>query len=166
MSKMIFIIGVSGCGKTTIAKQLSKKINIPFLEGDSFHPKENINKMSTGEALTDQDRLPWLKKINNGIRSHSEKGCIIACSALKLAYRKVLSKSLDQKKVIWFYLKGNKNLISNRLKLRKNHFMPYSLLASQFDVLEETKELISVSIDQTEEEVLDAIIKKLNDVKS
>ena len=122
--------------------------------------------MSTGEALTDQDRLPWLKKINNGIRSHSEKGCIIACSALKLAYRKVLSKSLDQKKVFWFYLKGNKNLISNRLKLRKNHFMPYSLLASQFDVLEETKELISVSIDQTEEEVLDAIIKKLSDVKS
>ena len=122
--------------------------------------------MSIGEALTDQDRLPWLKKINNGIRSHSEKGCIIACSALKLAYRKVLSKSLDQKKVFWFYLKGNKNLISNRLKLRKNHFMPSSLLASQFDVLEETKELISVSIDQTEEEVLDAIIKKLNDVKS
>ena len=166
MSKMIFIIGVSGCGKTTIAKQLSKKINIPFLEGDSFHPKENINKMTTGEALTDQDRLPWLLKINNGIRSHSENGCIIACSALKLAYRKILSKSLDKKKVFWFYLKGNKNLISNRLKLRKNHFMPSSLLASQFDILEETKELIFVSINQTEEELLDAIIKKLNDVKS
>ena len=122
--------------------------------------------MTTGEALTDQDRLPWLRKINNRIRSHSEKGCITACSALKLAYRKVLSKSLDQKKVFWFYLKGNKNLISNRLKLRKDHFMPSSLLASQFDVLEETKELISVSIDQTEEELLDAIIKKLNDAKS
>ena len=163
---MIFIIGVSGCGKTTIGKQLSKKINIPFLEGDSFHSKENINKMTTGQALTDQDRLPWLFKINNGIRSHSENGCIIACSALKLAYRKILSKSLDKKKVFWFYLKGNKNLISNRLKLRKNHFMPSSLLASQFDILEETKELIFVSIDQTEEELLDSIIKKLNDLKS
>ena len=73
---------------------------------------------------------------------------------------------LTKKKVFWFYLKGNKNLISNRLKLRKNHFMPSSLLASQFDILEETKELIFVSIDQTEEELLDAIIKKLNDVKS
>lgn len=154
-------MGVCGCGKTTIGKALSEQLQLPFLEGDSFHPEENIKKMKLGQALTDADRMPWLKKINVAIGTHKEEGCVVACSALKANYREILSDTLINENVRWFLLQGSLELISNRLKTRIDHFMPSKLLASQFEALEITADLTPIAINQTETAIVDEIIKKL-----
>lgn len=126
-------MGVSGCGKTTLGEALSQSLEIPFLDADDFHPAENISKMSQGNALTDSDRMPWLTTLNTTLHQyHKQEGAILACSALKEQYRVILSYKLP---VQWVYLKGDFDLIFERMQARK-HFMPPHLLQSQFDSLE------------------------------
>lgn len=159
--RQIVIMGVSGSGKTTIGKALSKKLNITFFDGDKFHPEENILKMSNGMKLDDNDRLPWLNSIANFLkrRDFEEKSSIVACSALKNTYRAIIKNKID---VEFVYLKGNKKTIENRLSKRENHFMPSSLLESQFYELEEPNNTISVRINQGISKIVDDIITKLN----
>jgi len=158
--KVIFIIGVSGCGKTTIGKQLAEQLNIPFFDADDFHPPENITKMSNGTPLNDQDRLPWLQRLNQLACIEQQKnGTIIACSALKADYRLILSENIKEN-VYWVYLKGTYSLIFDRMKQR-DHFMPPHLLQSQFDTLEEPVDALYVSIDDTPKMIIDFILEKI-----
>lgn len=158
---MLFVMGVCGCGKTTIGRALSKQLQLPFLEGDLFHSQENIKKMSSGEALNDDDRIPWLKRINVAIGNHHKRGCVVACSALKASYREILTKSLAKERVRWFFLQGSQELILKRLQTRKDHFMSTTLLASQFDALEITSDLSPIAINQTTAAIVEEIIMKL-----
>ena len=128
-------MGVSGSGKSTLGKILAKKLNGLFIEGDELHPKKNIQKMSNGIPLNDNDRYCWLKKIKNKILSFSENKqlIVVSCSALKEKYREILQ---GEKEFFWIFLYSKYKLIYNRVKKRKNHFMSEKLLKSQFEDLE------------------------------
>ena len=143
---IIIIMGVSGSGKTTIGIELSKKLGFSFLEGDDFHPTENIIKMKNGVALTDQDRMPWLKMIVSKCEHEIKIGndLVIACSALKKSYRLILNNGFEHR---FIHLKGNITTIKNRM-LGRDHFMPIQLIDSQFATLETpSKDENSISID-------------------
>ncbi len=128
---VIVIMGVSGCGKTTIGKKLSKNIGLPFFDADDFHPKENVEKMKSGIPLNSEDRFPWLNLLANNIEIWNENdGAIIACSSLKEEYREILASK--NKDIIWVYLSGEQNLIRARIEQRQGHFMNSNLLVSQF----------------------------------
>jgi carbohydrate kinase (thermoresistant glucokinase family) len=153
----VVVMGVSGAGKSTVGKLIAADLRCDFRDADSFHPKANIEKMSRGEALTDEDRWPWLRAIADWIaerRAAGETG-VVTCSALKRAYRDIVTQrqSADVRLV---YLKGDFDLIAARLKARKGHFMPPGLLRSQFQALQEPggdEHAITVSIDATPEEI-------------
>lgn len=158
-------MGVSGCGKTTTGKILSKNIDKPFYDADDFHPQRNVEKMKSGQPLNDEDRYPWLTILSEHISKWNKKnGAILACSALKKSYREIL-KPHPQSDIIFIYLKGSKEIISERLNKRSGHYMPPDLLDSQFADLEEPEKAITVSIDQSPAEVVDEIMKKLFELK-
>ncbi|MGB6151189.1 MAG: gluconokinase [Pricia sp.] len=156
---ILFVMGVSGSGKTTIGKLLAEKLQIPFFDGDDYHPKANVEKMAKGHPLNDEDRKGWLRRLNELARHQKHQGAVIACSALKTQYREQLRQGVDT--VEFIYLEGSFKLISQRLSNRKGHFMPPELLRSQFDALEIPKHAISVSIDATPSKVVNAILDAL-----
>jgi len=134
---ILVVMGVSGSGKTTIGRMLADRLQWVFEEGDELHPRANVKKMHAGIALTDKDRKPWLEAVRLWIDNKRQKGLpgIIACSALKRAYRDFLGKERPQ--VHFIYLSGSRKLIAQRLAQRRGHFMPAKLLDSQFLALEE-----------------------------
>ncbi len=155
-------MGVSGSGKTTIGKKLSEKINMPFFDGDDFHPIANKEKMRSGIPLTDEDREGWLIRLNEKAKEESKKnGAIIACSALKEKYRTILSGGISVP-VYWVFLQGSFDLIKKRMQERKGHFMPPSLLASQFDALEIPENAITVDISKSPGEIVESIFSEVN----
>lgn len=155
---IIYIMGVSGSGKTTIGKNLSAKINIPFFDGDDFHSAANKEKMHAGIPLTDDDREDWLKRLNELAKEHAKKiGAVIGCSALKDKYRTILSEGISVP-LFWIFLQGSYDLIKKRMEERKGHFMPAELLRSQFDTLEVPKDAIVIDISKSPDEIVDAII--------
>jgi 6-phosphogluconate dehydrogenase len=158
LNKVIFITGVSGVGKSTIAALLSKKLSIPFFDGDDFHSKENILKMSRGVPLTDEDRNDWLHTLNNLAKKQAETNdCIIVCSALKEKYRIILKDGLEAN-VIWVLLSGDYNLILDRMKHRSNHFMPIALLKSQLAILEVPTDALIVDIKLAPDTIVENIL--------
>lgn len=136
-------MGVSGSGKTTVGKALAEQLGFPFLDADDFHPQQNIAKMQAGKALNDTDRQPWLEQLNLELRKHKDTGVVLACSALKAAYRELLEKDI---KIHWTHLQGDFELIQARMQLR-SHFMPAALLQSQFDALEPLEQGLTLDID-------------------
>jgi len=130
-------MGVAGSGKSTIGRALADELGAEFLEGDKFHPAANVAKMSRGEPLTDDDRWPWLDRLAAELaRARGEgRSAVLASSALKRAYRDRLRQGAPDLRLV--YLKGDKTVIGERLRARKNHFMPPGLLDSQFAALEE-----------------------------
>jgi gluconokinase len=134
---IVVMMGVSGSGKTTIAAGVARDEGWLLLEGDSFHPAANIAKMKAGTPLTDEDRWPWLRAIaaREDELLAAGQSAVVACSALKRAYRAILIG--DRSDVVLVYLRGSKDLIADRMKARKGHFMPAALLDSQFATLEE-----------------------------
>jgi gluconokinase len=157
-------MGVSGSGKSTIADKLAKRLGWTYEDGDRFHPSSNVAKMSAGQPLTDEDRWPWLRAIADEIDRVCKAGqpTVIACSALKRAYRDILVHGRDDVRII--YLNGTQKLIADRLAHRTDHFMPPELLASQFKTLEppETSENpVTVSIDASVDAIVDDIVRQL-----
>ncbi len=158
---MIYLVmGVSGCGKSTIGSLLAEKLDAIFLDGDDFHPPANVAKMASGTPLNDADRIPWLQEIRRSMDEQvaNSQQTVYACSALKQKYRDILSG--PEEDVTFVYLKGTVEEIQERLQARSGHFMPATLLQSQFDALEEPDEAISVSIQGTPEEIVQAILKE------
>lgn len=161
MHQVIFIIGVSGCGKSTIGKLLSQELKIPFFDGDDFHSEKNIVKMSSGHPLNDEDRQGWLVALNALAKKKLAKNsCIIVCSALKQKYRDILSKNIE-KETKWVHLSGSFEQIYERMKARKNHFMPSQLLKSQFNILENPVNALQIDINLTPENIVNTIKREL-----
>ncbi len=154
------IMGVSGTGKSTIGKLLSDALQIPFYDGDDFHPEANIKKMSDGKALNDDDRRGWLIRLNQLAKEHKLKGAVIACSALKQSYRDALLSEMEGY-LEFVYLEGTFELIKSRSENRDGHFMPLDLLQSQFDTLEPPLEAIIVSVANTPNEIVTSILNQL-----
>ncbi|WP_336760415.1 gluconokinase [Asaia sp. VD9] len=130
---LFVVMGVSGCGKTTVAQGLAAYLSAPFQEGDSLHPPANVDKMHSGIPLDDADRAPWLRICHEWLRAHEATGGVLTCSALKRKYRDTLRNGLD---VTFVYLETSERTIAERLKQRIGHFMPPSLLPSQLATLE------------------------------
>ena len=158
MSYVIILMGVSGCGKTTIGTLLSIETGIKFIDADFYHSKKNKTKMKKGIPLDDLDRSFWLNKINSELINYSKKSLILACSALKEEYRVELIKGIKQK-VHWFFLNGDFKLINKRLENRKNHFMSNKLLKSQFDILEIPNYGIEINISKNRDDIIKKILK-------
>jgi gluconokinase len=161
----LIVMGVSGSGKSTIAAKLAERIGWRCEDGDRFHPASNVAKMSAGHPLTDEDRWPWLQAIADEIDRVSEAGdrAVIACSALKRAYRDILVHGRKDVRII--YLEGSQQLIADRLAKRKGHFMPAGLLDSQFKTLEPPtpdENPVTVSIDAPVDAIIDDIVRKLD----
>jgi gluconokinase len=162
--RALIVMGVSGSGKSTIAEGLAKRLGWRCEDGDMFHPQGNVDKMSAGQPLTDNDRWPWLQAIADEIDKQRAAGqcLVVACSALKHAYRDVLTRGRSDVRLV--YLDGSKALIQTRMDARKGHFMPPALLDSQFRTLEipgPEEHALTVSIDAPPEAIIDAIIAQL-----
>ena len=160
---IIVIMGVSGSGKTLVGNMLADRLGLPFYDADDFHPESNVKKMKSGKPLNDSDRRPWLQAMANRFPDwEREGGAVLACSALKQSYREQLQKGAAGD-LQFVFLKGSKALISERMRRRKNHFMPGDLLDSQFEALEEPENAITVSIIQSPDEIIHKIIDQLPD---
>ena len=160
----LVVMGVSGSGKSTIAEHLAARLGWRYVDGDLFHPPANVAKMSAGYPLTDEDRWPWLRTIAAEIDRLAAAGtrAVVACSALKPAYRDILVHGRDDVRIV--FLDGTKDLIAKRLAARKGHFMPPGLLDSQFKTLEPpqpSERPITVSIDASVDGIVDNIVRQL-----
>ena len=160
----LIVMGVSGSGKSTIAVRLAERLSWTFEDGDRFHPASNVAKMSAGQPLTDEDRWPWLQAIADEIDRVCQAGghVVIACSALKRAYRHVLAHGRRDVRIV--FLRGTQFLIADRLARRKGHFMPPGLLESQFKTLEPPaadENPVTVSVDASVETIVGDIIRQL-----
>ena len=160
----LIVMGVSGSGKSTVGEALAQRLGWRFEDGDKFHPASNVAKMHAGIPLTDDDRWPWLKAIADEIDRGCEAGspAVIACSALKRAYRDVLVHGRADIRIV--YLRGDEALIARRLALRTGHFMPPGLLTSQFQTLQpptDDESVIAVSIDASVEAIVDDVVRQL-----
>ncbi len=154
------IMGVSGCGKSTVGAALSDEIGAVFMDGDDLHPIENVNKMSTGTPLTDADRAPWLRIVGDQL-ANATGPMIIACSALKRSYRDIIRTRTP---ATFLHLHGRRTVIEARMSARQDHFMPTALLDSQFAALEhlENDEVhIVVDVDQPLDQIVAEFAQKI-----
>lgn len=152
---IIIVMGVSGCGKSTVARHLAQRLGAHCRDGDELHPAENIRRMSSGIALTDADRQPWLEAIRDYACDQASRhvNTVIACSALKRSYRELLNEA---GRVFFVFLEGSIGLIGARMHEREGHFMPESMLKSQFDALEDPRgeaNVVTISIDTTPDRI-------------
>jgi gluconokinase len=156
-------MGPAGSGKTTVGQLLAQQLCWEFADGDGFHPPANIEKMSRGMPLTDEDRLPWLAAIREAIEKWLAQGgnVVLACSALKRSYRELLGVASNAKDMKLVYLKGSYDLLLERLHSRKGHYMKEQMLASQLADLEEPDEAVSIDIRKSPEQIVSEIRKQL-----
>lgn len=158
---IVIVMGVSGSGKTTAGKLLAGSLDWDFYDADDFHPAANIEKMSQGIPLDDADRMPWLWQMQGAISNWlaTKKNVVLACSALKASYRDLLFGDRDRMRLV--YLKGDFELISQRLQQRQNHYMKVGLLSSQFAELEEPQNVIVIDAAQPPEAIVEQIMERL-----
>lgn len=165
---IVIIFGVSGAGKTTVGKLLARQLGWRFIEADDFHPEANVEKMRSGHPLTDEDRWPWLERLQQQIEQllSARENAVLACSALKRAYRDRLHVN-DEVKFV--FLRGNYALIEKELRSRHGHFMDANLLQSQFDDLEEPQpdeNVLTIELGGTPKEIVEEIEAKLHLARS
>lgn len=159
----IVVMGVCGCGKSTVGAMLANNLGASFIDGDDLHPRANIEKMQSGTPLNDEDRKPWLERISDVFFSISrrERSCVIACSALKKKYRDEIRKS---GKIIFIHLYGDKDLIMQRMSKRSGHYMKENMIDSQFATLEFPKDeelVINISIDAPIGDIVENALNQL-----
>ena len=157
------IMGVAGSGKTSIGQRLAAELGTQFIDGDDLHPQANIDKMAKGVPLTDDDRTPWLAAIGQVLRDHEGK-LIVGCSALKRRYRDQI-RATAQRPVTFLYLHGSRDLIADRMSKRERHFMPLTLLDSQFAALEipqADEDAVTVSIDAEPNAIVAALARAIH----
>ncbi len=159
----IVIMGVSGCGKTTIARSLARSLRVKFLDADKFHPPANIEKMSNGKALNDADREPWLDDVGARIAKVAQEqgAAVLACSALRRTYRERLKRASDMD-LLFVLLEGSKDVLQRRVGRRTSHFMPATLLDSQLATLERPdrdERTFTVNISQPVKKMIDEILR-------
>ena len=154
---IVVVMGVSGCGKTTVGSLLAKKLGCRFFDADEFHPPENIAKMAAGKPLDDDDRAPWLANLNRRMRECEGGGesAVFACSALKRSYRERLALGVASLQFV--HLRGDAATIRNRLLLRQDHYMKAGMLESQFAALEEPAHALIADIADAPEEIAERI---------
>ena len=156
---IVLVMGVSGSGKNTIGEPLAQRLGWKFIDGDDYHPPENVKKMAAGIPLQDEDRWPWLDRLNAVLKK--ERQAVVACSALKEAYRKRLLAGIPDFAIV--HLRGSFELIRSRVEARKHRYMPASLLKSQFDTLEPPRDAIEVDVAFDVEASLSRILAVLRD---
>lgn len=155
----IVVMGVSGSGKSTVGAQLADVLGVPFIDGDGLHPESNIEKMAAGTPLTDADRWPWLAEVGRVLRDSGEsgEGAIVACSALRRAYRDAILDAAPD--ALFVHLTGDRDVLARRMSGRSDHFMPTTLLDSQIDTLEplnSDEPGITIDIDTSVDGVVEA----------
>jgi gluconokinase len=158
---ILLVMGVTGSGKTTVGQMLAERLGWVYLEADDFHSAANKDKMHRGIPLTEADRVPWLDAMHAELVKQDAlgKSVVLACSALRDEYRVRLDKGLQ---VTLIYLRGSRELIGGRLRLRKHHFAGESILDDQFAVLEEPSNAIVVDVDEEPEAIVEEILQKIN----
>jgi gluconokinase len=164
-ARAIVVMGVSGCGKTSVAEGLAAALTAAFIEGDSLHPAANVEKMSKGIPLTDDDRWPWLDTIGRAMAETLQggKSVVVSCSALKASYRDRLRQAAGGS-LAFLFLKGSRELLMDRMAARRGHFMPVSLLDSQLATLEDPSQepgVVTVDIDASIGQIVAAAIAGL-----
>lgn len=156
---LIVAMGVSGSGKSTVGAALAQRVRVPFADADDFHPPANIAKMSAGHALDDDDRFPWLEAIGEWLAAHEQTGGVMSCSALKRRYRDQLRHHASRTEFV--HLHGTPEVITRRQASRPGHFMPASLLSSQFATLEPLQpdeHGVVIDVDQSIDAVVDQYV--------
>lgn len=158
---IVVVMGVTGAGKTTVGRLLAQTLGAEFIDADDHHPPTNVAKMRAGTPLTDADRAPWLERLNGLLRERAAHGAVVvlACSALKAAYRNALLRALPGARLV--YLRGSRELIAARLAARRGHYMNPALLESQFAALEEPADAIVVDVGGAPEAMAAAIERRL-----
>ncbi len=158
---IVVVMGVTGAGKTTVGRLLARALGGDFLDADDYHPAANVAKMRAGRPLTDDDRRPWLARLNEVLRAYAARSArvVLACSALKASYREQLVAGLPDSRIV--YLRGTKALIAARLEARRGHYMNPALLDSQFATLEEPDRAIVADIGPEPEAIAAAILAQL-----
>ncbi|MBB4112504.1 gluconokinase [Rhizobium sp. BK226] len=162
----VVVMGVSGCGKSSVGERIAAQNGMAFLEGDQLHPPQNVEKMAQGIPLTDDDRLPWLDRIGAEISTalDASQGLVISCSALKRSYRDRLLQAAGGR-LAFVFLEGSRDLLLSRMQARQGHFMPASLLDSQLQTLEPPAGepgVVTVAIDNALDDIVALACKGLS----
>lgn len=160
-TRFVIVMGVAGCGKTTVGEALAQHLGWQFYDADGFHPAENVAKMANGTPLTDSDRAPWLAALHALISASLKENrpAVLACSALKESYRQELLEGNEGVQIV--YLKGSYELIWSRISQRKDHYMKPNMLKSQFETLEEPANALTFDVSMPVEGIVQAILEKI-----
>ena len=170
-ARIIIAMGVSSSGKSTVGQSIARRLHVPFLDGDGYHPEANVEKMRSGIPLTDEDRWPWLEKLAKALHEAADrKGAAAgACSALKRTYRDFLVEQAGEP-ILFVYLDGTREVIAERMARRKHEYMPTSLLDSQFATLEvpdpTNENVLPVPVTDSVEKITMTVVKSLDHLKS
>ncbi len=169
-ARIIIAMGVSSSGKSTVGKAIGRRLHVPFLDGDGYHPAANKEKMRAGIPLTDEDRWPWLETLALALKEAAgQKGAAVgACSALKRSYRDFLTAKAGEP-ILFVFLQGSKEVIGKRIAARQHEYMPASLLDSQFATLEvptPDENVITVSVEDPVETITTKVVKTLDHLKT
>ncbi len=160
-TRFFIVMGVSGCGKSSVGKALAEQLGWDFYDADDFHPPENVAKMANGIPLDDSDRAPWLASLHELISSslRTDHSGVLACSALKERYRQQLAGGQEAVKIV--YLKGSFDLIWSRMQKRTDHYMKPHMLRSQFEALEEPTDALTMDISMSVDDIVQEILKHM-----
>ena len=170
-ARIIIVMGVSSSGKSTVGQAIARRLHVPFLDGDGYHPEANVEKMRAGIPLNDEDRWPWLERLARALHEAAErKGASVgACSALKRAYRDFLAQQAGEP-ITFVYLDGSREIIGERMARRHHEYMPTSLLDSQFATLEvpdpATENVLVVPVTDSIEKITQTVTKALGHLKT
>jgi gluconokinase len=170
-ARIIIVMGVSSSGKSTVGQSIARRLHVPFLDGDGYHPPANVEKMRAGTPLTDEDRWPWLERLAGALHQAADKkgAAVGACSALKQAYRQFLTEQAGEP-ILFAYLSGTRAVIAERMAKRHHEYMPASLLDSQFATLEvpdpAVENVLALPVTEPVEKITATVLKELDHLKT